>query len=73
MNPSRRDFASALLATIPVLGQHQARSHPPIQAMADVSPLELSFLRPEFREHQRWQRLAREKLFDLLHYRPTPV
>jgi dienelactone hydrolase len=78
MNPSRRDFAAALLASVPVLGQDPAGSrlgnlYPPIQAMADASPLELSFLRPEFSDHQRWQRLAREKLFDLLHYRPTPV
>jgi len=72
MNPSRRDFAAALLASVPVFGQDPAGSqlgnlYPPIQAMADASPLELSFLRPEFRDHRRWQRLAREKLFDLLH------
>jgi dienelactone hydrolase len=78
MNPSRRDFALALLAGVPVLAQGPAESqlgslYPPIQAMADASPLELSFLRPEFRDHQRWERLAREKLFALLHYRPAPV
>src|SRR5690242_14091692 len=78
MNPSRRDFALALLAGVPVLAQGPAESqlgslYPPIQAMADASPLELSFLRPEFKDHQRWVRLAREKLFDLLHYRPAPV
>ena len=78
MNPSRRDFAAALLATVPAFGQDPAGSqlgnlYPPIQAMADASPLELSFLRPEFRDHQRWQGLAREKLFDLLHYQPPPV
>ncbi len=78
MNPSRRDFAAALLASVPVFGQDPAGSqlgnlYPPIQAMADASPLELSFLRPEFKDHRQWQRLAREKLFDLLHYRPAPV
>src|SRR5690349_9582323 len=78
MNPSRRDFAAAFLAAVPAFGQDPARSqlgnlYPPIQAIADASPLELSFLRPEFRDHQRWQRLAREKLIDLLHYRPAPV
>lgn len=78
MNPTRRDFAAALLAAVPAFGQDPAGSqlgnlYPPIQAMADASPLELSFLRPEFKDHQRWQRLAREKLFDLLHYRPAPV
>jgi dienelactone hydrolase len=78
MNLSRRDFAAALLAGVPVLGQDPAGSqlgnlYPPIQAMADASPLELSFLRPEFTDHKRWQRLAREKLFALLHYRPMPI
>lgn len=78
MNPSRREFAAALLATVPALGQDSTGSqlgdlYPPIQAMADASPLELSFLRPEFKDHNRWQRLARNKLFDLLQYRPAPV
>jgi dienelactone hydrolase len=77
-NLSRRDFAAALLAGVPPLvkdptGSQLGNLYPPIQAMADASPLKFSFLRPEFKHHQRWQRLAREKIFDLLHYRPTSV
>jgi dienelactone hydrolase len=78
MSLSRREFAATLLASVPAVvpdpaGSQLGSLYPPIQAMADASPLELSFLRPEFRDHQRWQRLAREKLFDLLQYRPMPV
>jgi dienelactone hydrolase len=75
---TRRDLGVALLAGAPAFSQMQSGSqlgnlYPPIQAMADASPLELSFLRPDFHDHHQWQRLAREKLFDLLHYRPTGV
>ena len=75
---TRRDVGAALLAGVPTFARAQSGSqlgnlYPPIQAMADASPLELSFLRPEFHDHRQWQRLAREKVFDLLHYRPTSV
>jgi hypothetical protein len=69
---TRRDLGLALLAGAPNLSQIEPESqlgnlYPLIQAMADTSPLELSFLRSEFHDQQHWQRLAREKLFDLLY------
>jgi dienelactone hydrolase len=70
---TRRHFTS-LLAAGPALAQsHLGNLYPPIQAMADASPLDLSFLKPEFRDLKLWQRIAREKLFDLLQYTPAPV
>ncbi len=73
---TRRGFAAGLLAGLPALAQAPAGSqlgslYPPIQAIADASPLELSYLRPEFRDLATWQKLAREKLLDLLQYRPA--
>ena len=66
------------LAGVPALGQAPSESqlgslYPPIQALADASPLELSYLRPEFKELAPWQATAREKLLDLLQYRPARV
>jgi dienelactone hydrolase len=79
--PSRRGFAVALAglagharsyAQSP--GESQLGSlYPPIRALADLSPLELSFLRPQFRDLSSWQRIARDRLFGLLLYAPPPV
>ncbi|HEY7307625.1 MAG TPA: alpha/beta hydrolase family protein, partial [Bryobacteraceae bacterium] len=71
-----RDLGLAALGSLPVFARAQSGSqlgnlYPAIQALADASPLELSFLRPEFQDHRRWQQRAREKLFNLLHYRPA--
>jgi dienelactone hydrolase len=76
---SRRAFAAsvaavpAAVAQVPTSGPHLGTLHPEIQSLADSSPLELSFLRPEFRRLQDWQRTSRARLFDLLLYRPAPV
>jgi dienelactone hydrolase len=75
---SRRDLAMAVLGSIPLAARAQSESqlgnlYPSIQALADASPLELSFLRREFQDHSHWQSLAREKLFDLLQYRSRGV
>jgi dienelactone hydrolase len=73
---TRRGFTAGLLAGLPALAQAPAGSqlgslYPPIQAIADASPLELSYLRPQFRDLAAWQKIAREKLLDLLQYRPA--
>ena len=74
---TRRAFA-ALLTGAPVFSQTASESHlgslyPPVQAIADASPQELSFLRPEFTDLSKWQHVAREKLFDLLEYTPAKI
>jgi dienelactone hydrolase len=74
---TRRAFSS-LLAGAPVLAQAPAGPHlgslyPPVQAIADKSPLSLSWMRPEFRDLRAWQRTARARLLDLLLYRPDAV
>ena len=75
---TRRGFAASLAAGIPAFAQTQEGSqlgslYPQVQALADASPRELSFLRPEFKDLEAWQKTAREKLFDLLQYRPARV
>ena len=75
---TRRSLGAALLAGLPASLRAQATSqlgtlYPTIQAFADASPLDLSFLRPEFHNHAQWQRLARAKVLDLLHYSPARV
>jgi dienelactone hydrolase len=75
---SRREFAAAISAAASALAQSPGESHlgslyPPIQAIADSSPRELSFLRSEFRDLAGWQRTARERLFGLLLYNPARV
>ena len=47
--------------------------YPFVQAQADTSPLELSFLRPEFKDLRRWQPIARRRIFDHLFYAPARV
>lgn len=57
----------------PGTGSHLGNLYPFVQQQADRSPLELSFLRPEFTNLKRWQRLARAKVFESLMYAPPPV
>ncbi len=83
---SRRGFSAALAglaaSTATVRAQPPAEAHvdsplgslyAPVQSLADSSPLELSFLRPEFGDLAAWQQVARRRLFDLLLYSPARV
>ena len=54
-------------------GSHIGNLYPFVQGLADRSPLELSFLRPEFKDLRRWQTTARRKIFDHLFYSPPRV
>jgi dienelactone hydrolase len=51
-------------------GSHIGSLYPFIQKQVDRSPLELSFLRPEFRDLEAWQKTARTRVFDHLFYSP---
>jgi dienelactone hydrolase len=57
----------------PQTGSHVGNLYPFAQAQADRSPLELSFLRPEFTRLPQWQTTARAKIFELLLYEPPRV
>jgi hypothetical protein len=75
---TRRDFGAAMIAAVPALAQAPPDSqlgtlYQPIQDMAAASPLESSFLRPEFRRLADWQIVARAKLFDLPQYRAAAI
>jgi dienelactone hydrolase len=80
-DPSRRTFTAALTGL--VARAHASSQTPeesqigtlygPIQAIADSSPLDLSFLRLEFRDLNAWQKTARAQVFALLQYAPAPV
>ena len=71
---SRRSLLGTL-AALPAWGQASQLGslYPPIQALADASPRELSFLRPEFRDLAKWQTAARAQVFRLLSYEPRRV
>jgi dienelactone hydrolase len=79
--PSRRAFTAALtglVAQVPSPAQASRESElgklvEPIQAIADSSPLDLSFQRPEFKDLNAWQKIARQQVFALLQYAPPPV
>jgi len=58
-------------ATAP--GSHIGSLYPFVQQQADRSTLELSFLRPEFRDLQAWQTSARATVLERLFYAPPPV
>jgi dienelactone hydrolase len=85
MRISRRQFqtwlgASALAPrTAPAAaaeaggGSHLGNLYPFIQKQADRSPLELSFLRPQFGELKPWQERVRGLVIDHLYYAPPPV
>jgi len=79
---SRRRFTAALAGLAAAQPRASAQSpeesqlgtlYGPIQAVADSAPLELSFLRPEFRDLNAWQKIAREQVLTLLQYAPAPV
>jgi dienelactone hydrolase len=54
-------------------GSHIGNLYPFVQKQADRSAVELSFLRPEFRNLQQWQRVARAKVFEHMFYAPPRV
>jgi dienelactone hydrolase len=67
--------ATQLIAAPPqtASGSHIGNLYPFAQKQADRSTLELSFLRPEFRDLTKWQKQARAKVFEHLFYEPAPV
>ena len=75
---SRRAFAASVVAAPAAFAQVTSGPHfgsldPQIEALAEASPMALSFLRPQFRDLSAWQPTARAKLFDLLQYAPKQV
>lgn len=54
-------------------GSHIGSLYPFVQRQADRSGLELSFLRPGFRNLQTWQRRARARVLEHLFYTPAAV
>jgi len=54
-------------------GSHLGTLYPFVQAQANHSTFELSFLRPEFTNLRRWQSVARAKVFEQLFYAPPRV
>jgi dienelactone hydrolase len=54
-------------------GSQIGNLYPFVQRQADQSPLELSFLRPEFTDLKRWQPRARAKVFEFLLYSPPRI
>ena len=54
-------------------GSHIGSLYPFVQQQADRSNLELSFLRPEFRDLETWQTRARATVLERLFYAPQPV
>jgi dienelactone hydrolase len=78
---SRREWLAALSGAglsriVPAFAQeppHLGSLYPPIQALADASPLDLSFLRPEHTNLRKWQTTARRRVFELLSYTPARI
>src|SRR5512147_607963 len=83
---TRREFgewmmASGVLASTPLkaqetveaTGSHIGNLYPFVQKQADQSKLELSFLRPEFRNLKQWKSRARARVFEQMFYSPPPV
>jgi dienelactone hydrolase len=60
-------------AALPDNDSHVGSLYPFIQKQADRSPLELSFLKPQFRNLEAWQKRARARVFEHLFYAPAPV
>lgn len=52
---------------------HIGNLYPFVQKQADRSPLELSFLQPEFQNLEQWQPAARLRVLQNLFYSPLPV
>ncbi len=86
MGISRRDFygylavaglgrhaVAASAAEAASTGSHIGNLYPFVQKQADRSPLEYSFLRPEFRSMPEWQKRVRALVFDRLFYAPEPT
>ena len=69
--PASRRTASAAAAA--EAGAHIGSLYPFVQQLADRSPLELSFLRPEFKNLRKWKSRARERVFQNLFYAPPGV
>ncbi|MCC7499623.1 MAG: dienelactone hydrolase family protein [Bryobacterales bacterium] len=67
--PGAAQKAGAAAAT----GSHIGNLYPFVQKQADRAPIELSFLRAEFRDLKSWQKLARAKVFEHMFYTPPPV
>lgn len=65
--------APAVARASPDTGSHIGNLFPFVQKQADRSALELSFLRPEFKDLKSWKRRARAKVFDHLFYTPPPA
>src|SRR5687768_2173170 len=75
---TRRNLLAGISSAALARGQssdapHLGTLYPPVQQIADSSPLDLSFLRPEFKDLKKWQALARKRVFELLSYTPAPV
>src|SRR5215510_1843813 len=51
-------------------GSHIGNLYPFVQKQADRAPREMSFLRPEFRDLKKWQKLARAKVLEHMFYAP---
>ena len=54
-------------------GSHIGSLYPFVQGLADRSPLELSFLRPEFSRFPEWKKRARARVLEHLFYTPPSV
>lgn len=79
---TRREFLILMAAAGAPLGTAQETTSPPsadshigslypfVQEQADRSPVELSFLRREFRDLKQWQLRARAKVFEHMFYAP---
>jgi dienelactone hydrolase len=69
------DVRGGSQAGVTPTGSHIGNLYPFVQSLADRSPLELSFLRPEFKNLRRWQATARNRVLDHLFYAPprTPA
>src|SRR5436190_14184171 len=59
--------------TVPVTASHIGNLYPFVQAQADHSKLELSFLQPAFTSLRQWQPRARARIFANLFYAPPRV
>lgn len=81
---TRREFEILLAAAGPLAaaqetttpaatGSHIGNLYPFVQRQADRAPVELSFLRREFRNLSQWQKRARAKVFEHMFYAPPPV
>src|SRR5690349_16833117 len=71
--PSDADLLEQSAASGAETASHVGSLYSFIQKQADRSPLALSFLRPEFRDLEAWQKQARATVLDHLFYAPPPV